>query len=74
MTREPWSEWQVVQLQECFMRGIEPEAAAALLGRIKEEVYEKAGELGLLLAPSHEDSPSIAPDQSEFFPRDFAAS
>jgi hypothetical protein len=69
-----WSEWQVVQLQECFMRGIAPEETAALLGRSELEVRAKARELKLLLAVSYEESPSTAPWLSELFPRKTAAS
>jgi hypothetical protein len=74
MTSVPWSEWQVVQLQECFVRGIAPEETAALLGRTTQQVRAKARELGLLLPAPYEESPSTAPTLSELFPRDIAAS
>jgi hypothetical protein len=69
-----WSEWQLVQLQECFVKGISPEETAALLGRSKREVCAKARELGLLLPASFEESPTTAPARSELFPRGIAAS
>ncbi len=65
-----WSEWQVVQLQECFVRGIAPEETAALLGRTKQQVCEKARELALLFPAPYEQSPSTAPTLSELFPQD----
>jgi hypothetical protein len=73
MASVAWSEWQVVQLQECFVRGIGPEETAALLGKTQQQVCEKARELGLLLPASYEESPSTAPTLSELF-RDIAAS
>ena len=56
------------------MRGIAPEATAALLGKSKEDVGAKARELELLVSPSYEGSPSTAPEESVLFPRDIAAS
>jgi hypothetical protein len=53
------------------MRGIGPDETAALLGWTKEEICEKAREMGLL---SSEESPSTAPDASEIFPSKIAAS
>ena len=46
MARLAWAEWQIVQLQECLMRGIAPEETAGLLGKTKEDVCAKAFELG----------------------------
>ena len=74
MVRLAWAEWEVVQLQECLMRGIAPDATAALLGRTKEDVCAKARELKLLVPPSYEESPSTAPEEPMLFPRDIAAS
>jgi hypothetical protein len=70
MVREDWSEWAVIQLQECIIKGIGPEETAGLLGRTKEDVYAKARELGLLL----QDSPPTAPKDDEIFPRHIAVS
>ena len=74
MVRLAWAEWEVVQLQECLMRGIAPEETAALLGKTKEDVCAKARELELLVPPSYEESPSTAPEDPVLFPRDIAAS
>jgi hypothetical protein len=74
MASVPWSEWQVVQLQECFVRGIAPEETAALLGRTEQQVSEKAHELGLLFPAPYQESPDTAPTLSELFPGDIAAS
>jgi hypothetical protein len=74
MARLAWAEWEIVQLQECLMRGIAPEETAALLGKTKEDVYAKAHELGLLVPPSYEESPSTAPEEPVLFPRNIAAS
>ena len=74
MARLVWAEWEILQLQECLMRGIAPEATAALLGKTKEDVGAKARELELLVSPSYEGSPSTAPEESVLFPRDIAAS
>jgi hypothetical protein len=54
-----WSEWQIVQLQECLVRGIGPQETAALLGKTKDDVCAKAGELGLLLS-----QPDAKPEQA----------
>jgi hypothetical protein len=69
MTRDTWSEWQVVQLDECLMRGIGPDQTAALIGKTKDEVCTKMRELGLLM--SLEESPSTAP--AEAFSRAMAS-
>jgi hypothetical protein len=70
MVRKDWSEWAVVQLQECIINGIGPDETAALLGRTKDDVYAKACELGLL-----QDSPPTAPhEDEEVFPRHVTAS
>ena len=69
MERTPWSEWQIVQLQECLMNGIGPEETAALLGKTKDEVCAKARELDLLFPSAFEESPPVAPTLSEFLPR-----
>jgi hypothetical protein len=74
MTSGSWSEWQVVQLQECFVRGIGPQETAALLGKTQLEVCDKARELGLLVVTPDADSPATAPTLSELFPRDIVAS
>src|SRR5204863_486722 len=74
MASVPWSDWQVVQLQECFVRGIAPEETAALLGRTKEQICEKAREVGLHLPARYEESPSKTSTMAELFPRDIAAS
>jgi hypothetical protein len=71
VAREPWSEWQVVQLEECYIRNIGPEETAALLGKSTKDVCEKARERGLLFS---EDNPNTAPDLPEPFPKDIAAS
>lgn len=59
MLSEGWSEWSVVQLQECMMNGLGPDETAALLGKTQQEVCDKARELGLL-APVDEMA-AIAP-------------
>ena len=70
-----WSEWAVVQLQECMINGIGPDETAALLGRTREEVCAKARELGLLLPQAFQDSPPTAPcGDDQVFPRHAAAS
>jgi hypothetical protein len=74
MASVSWSEWQVVQLQECFVRGIGPDETAALLGMTRQQVCEKARELGLLVRGPYEESPSTAPTLSELFQRDPLAS
>jgi len=56
------------------MRGIAPEETAALLGKTKEDVCAKARELGFLVPPSYEESPSTAPEEPVLFPRNIAAS
>ena len=66
MLREDWSEWAVVQLQECIINGIGPDETAALLGRTKDEVCAKARELDLLFPPAFQDSPSTAPEDESF--------
>ncbi len=68
-----WSQWQEVQLQECLVLGISPEETAALLGMTKQEVCDKARELGFVFA-SETESPSTAPTLSELFPKHTAAS
>ena len=65
MVREDWSEWAVVQLQECIISGIGPEETAALLGRTKEEVCAKAREIGLLLPTILEDGRQTASDEDD---------
>ena len=65
MVREDWSEWAVIQLQECIINDIGPDETAALLGRAKEEVYAKARELDLLLPPAFQDSPPTVPDEDD---------
>jgi hypothetical protein len=62
MQRKAWSEWQIVQLQECLINGIAPGETAALLGKTKDEVCAKARELDLLFPPSFEESPPVAPE------------
>jgi hypothetical protein len=62
MVREDWSEWAVVQLQECIINGIGPEETAGLLGRTKDNVCAKARELGLLL----QDSTPTVPTKRKF--------
>lgn len=64
-----WADWSIVKLQECYMRGLGPDETAALIGKSKDEVYEKARELGLVTTPHHVDSPSTAPDGETPFPR-----
>jgi hypothetical protein len=66
-----WSEWQIAQFNECLIRGIGPDETAALLGRTKEEIFQKAQEMGLL---SLAESPSTAPDEPTAPPKRVAAS
>jgi hypothetical protein len=61
MERRPWSEWQIVQLQECLINAIAPEETAALLGRTEIDVCAKTRELDLLFPPAFEESPPAAP-------------
>ena len=63
MVAQEWSEWAVVQLQECVINGIGPEETAALLGKTTEEVCAKARELDLLIPT--EDSPTVAPHEDD---------
>jgi hypothetical protein len=72
MVGQNWSEWAVVQLQECIIKGIGPEETAALMGRTKDEVCAKARELGLLLPLTF--SPPTAPHQDEQSPAPQVAS
>ena len=60
-----WSEWQIAQFNECLMRGIGPDETAALLGKTKDEICEKAREMGML---SFEESPSTVPE-AQIFPK-----
>jgi hypothetical protein len=68
MEQGPWADWAIVKLQECYMRGSTPDETAALIGKSKDEVCEKAHELGLVTVPAHE-SPATAPTHSDRFPR-----
>ena len=68
MTDAPWADWAIVKLQECYMRGLGADETAALLGKTKDDVCEKARELGLVAVPAH-DSPATAPTHGEPFPR-----
>jgi hypothetical protein len=68
MEHGQWADWAIVKLQECYMRGSTPEETAALLGKSKDEVCDKARALGLVTVPVHE-SPTTAPTQSDPFPR-----
>jgi hypothetical protein len=74
MGREGWSEWAVVQLQECIINGIGPEETAALLGKTKDEVCAKARDLDLLFPPAFEESPPVAPELSNIVSRRTASS
>jgi hypothetical protein len=67
MEREPWSEWQIVQLQECLIIGIAPEETAALVGKTKDEVLAKARELDLLFPPAFEEGQAGAPKRPKSF-------
>jgi hypothetical protein len=71
MTSDPWSDWQIAQLNECLMRGIGPNETAALIGKTRDEVCTKMRELRLLF--SSDESPSTVPDAVEPFPHDVAA-
>jgi hypothetical protein len=64
MQWKPWSEWQIVQLQECLMNDITPGATAALLGKTKDDVCAKARELDLLLPPAFEESELPKPSRA----------
>ena len=66
-----WSDWQLAQFNECYIRGIGPAETAAFLGKSKEDVCAKARELGFLLS---EESPATAPDEPVLFPTNVAAS
>ena len=67
MSQDAWTEWQVVQLNECLMRDIGPSETAALIGRTKDEVCHKMRELGLL--PPEQDSPPTVPEWLDPLPK-----
>jgi len=69
MEQRPWADWSVIKLQECYIRGISPDETAALIGKCKDDVCEKALELGLVIAPRHVESPATAPDNLMPFPQ-----
>jgi hypothetical protein len=69
METNSWADWAVIKLQECYIRGLGPDETAALIGRSKADVCEKARELGLVTEPRHIESPSTAPHGETPFPR-----
>jgi hypothetical protein len=53
LARPAWEEWEMVQLQECLMRGCRSRGDRRLPRKTKEDVYAKAHELGRLVPPSY---------------------